>query len=201
MAKKKRRVRREKKYEFRPDPSGTKLLKKLHLTKLQQTILLKWTLYALLCLVGLIAQDVIMSRFRFSGATTDLAVCLILLIGIFEGMENGGLFALIASTIYWFSGSAPGPYVIAFLTILTVGISWFRQSYWLRGFSSTALWTSLAILAYEMLVFVFGLFQGLTILDRAGVFLLTGVMTCVVMLPLYPLVKSIAKIGGDTWKE
>ena len=198
MAKKKRRQR---KYEFRPDPTGTKLLKKLHLTKYRRMLLLKWGLYALLWLAALVIQDVIMSRVRFSGATTDLAVCLILLIGIYEGMENGDTFALIASLVYWFSGSAPGPYVIAILTGLAVLISCFRQSFWLRGFSSTALCTSLAILAYEMIIFLVGMFQGLTIWDRAGVFFLTGLITCLVMLPMYPLVDTIAKIGGDTWKE
>ena len=71
MAKKKRRQR---KYEFRPDPTGTKLLKKLHLTRYRQMLLLKWGLYSLLWLTGLVIQDVMMSRVRFSGATTDLAV-------------------------------------------------------------------------------------------------------------------------------
>lgn len=197
MAKK----RHQKQYEFRPDPTGTNLLKKLHLTKLQRLQILKWTLYALLCLLLLILQDGIMSQVRISGATTDLAVCAILLIGIYEGMENGGLFTLITSTIYWFSGSAPGPYVIAILTFLTIGISLFRQSFWLRGFSSTALCTAIAILAYEMIVFLIGILSGLTIWERTGVFFLTGVITCIVMLPLYPLVNAIAKIGGDTWKE
>ena len=89
MAKKRR------KYEFKPDPKGTNLLKVLHMTRHQQLQTLKWALYALLCLVLLIVQDVVMSRFRFSGATTDLAVCGILLIGILAGAEDGGLFALL----------------------------------------------------------------------------------------------------------
>ena len=198
MAKKKRRQR---KYEFRPDPTGTKLLKKLHLTRVQQLRLLKWGLYSLLCLVLLVVQDTIMSKVRISGATTDLLVCAVLLIGIYEGMEKGGLFALIVSTVYWFSGSAPGPYVIALITLLAVLISWFRQSYWLRCFSSMALCTSIAIIAYEMLIFLMGMFQGLTIWARAGVFFLTGILSCLAMLALYPLVKRIANIGGDSWKE
>ncbi|MBP3674091.1 MAG: DUF2839 family protein, partial [Oscillospiraceae bacterium] len=95
---------RRRKYEFKPDPKGTNLLKVLHLTKQQRLQYLKWTLYAVLCILLLIVQDVIMSRVRISGATTDLAVCGILLISIIAGSEDGGLFALIASTIYWFSG-------------------------------------------------------------------------------------------------
>ena len=196
MAKKKRNQ-----YQFRPDPTGTNLMKKLHLTQLQRQKLLKRGLYAALVIFLLVLQDVTLSRFRFSGATTDLAACIILLIGIYEGMEDGGLFALLASTFYWFSGSAPGPYVIAYLTALTVGVSLLRQIFWRRSFGSIALCAGLAIMVYELVIFVTALSMGLTIWSRLGVAILTGIMTCIVMLPLYPLVKSIAKIGGETWKE
>lgn len=201
MAGKRRKNRYEFKYEFKPDPKGTNLLKKLYMTRLQRLQLLKWGLYTFVCIFALVVQDVILSRFRISGATTDLAVCIILLIGIYEGIETGGLFALIASTFYWFSGSAPGTYVIALLTFLTIGVTLFRHSFWRRGFGSTTLCTGIAIIIYEMAIFAVGIFSGLTIWDRAGVFLLTGLLTCLVMVPLYPLVKTIAKIGGNTWKE
>ena len=193
--------KRNDQYQFRPDPTGTNLIKKLHLTKLQRLKLLKKVLYAALCIFLLVLQDVTLSRFRFSGATTDLAACIILLIGIYEGMEDGGLFALIASTFYWFSGSAPGPHVIVCLTVLTVVICFIRQTFWRRSFGSIALCTGIAIMVYEITIFVIALLGGLTIWPRLGVALLTGIMTCIVMMPLYPLVKTIAKIGGETWKE
>lgn len=193
--------KRHKEYQFRPDPTGTNLLKKLHLTLQQRHRILKWGLYVVLGIVLLVIQDVMMSRFRFSGATTDLAACIILLIGLYEGIEDGGLFALLASCFYWFSGSAPGPYVIAYLTILTVGVSLLRQTFWRRSFGSIALCAALAIMAYELLIFLTAIFLGLTIWSRLGVAILTGMMTIIIMLPLYPLVKSIAKIGGETWKE
>lgn len=192
---------KKRKYEFKPDPSGTSFLKKLYMTRLQRLALLKWTLYGALCVLLLVIQDVIMSRFHISGATTDLAVAMILLISIHEGAENGGLFALIASSIYWFSGSAPGPYVIAIITFLAIGATLSRQMLWRRSFGSTALYTGLSIMIYEMAVFLIGILMGLTIWARAGVFCLTGLLSCVVMLPLYPLVSAIGKIGGDSWKE
>jgi hypothetical protein len=60
---------------------------------------------------------------------------------------------------------------------------------------------SIAIMGYEMALFVLGLFSGLTILPRAGVFALTGGISCITMLPMYPLVRAISKIGGESWKE
>lgn len=194
-------TRRRKKYEFKPDPKGTNFLKKLYMTKLQRLQLLKWGSYAVLCVLLLVIQDVMLSRVRFFGATTDLAVCIIFLIAIYEGTETGSLFALIASTVYWFSGSAPGTYVIAIMTALSIGINLFRQMFWRRSFGSTALCTSVAIIAYEMIIFVVGIFMGRTIWVRAGVFLTTGISSSIVMLALYPLVRAIAKIGGNTWKE
>ena len=192
---------KRRKYEFKPDPKGTSLLKVLHMTRHQQLQLLKWSCYALLCLTLLIVQDVILSRFRFSGATTDLAVCGILLIGILAGAEQGGLFAMMASLIYWFSGSAPGPYVIALITLFVIGASLFRQIFWHRSFASIMLCAGLAMMVYEMSLFGIGIFIGRTLWSRIGVFMLTGLMSVLVMLALYPLVKAIGKIGGETWKE
>lgn len=192
---------KRRKYEFKPDPKGTSLLKVLHMTRHQQLQLLKWSCYALLCLTLLIVQDVILSRFRFSGATTDLAVCGILLIGILAGAEQGGFFAMMASLIYWFSGSAPGPYVIALITLFVIGASLFRQIFWHRSFASIMLCAGLAMMVYEMSLFGIGIFIGRTLWSRIGVFMLTGLMSVLVMLALYPLVKAIGKIGGETWKE
>lgn len=192
---------RREQYEFKPDPKGTAWLKQLYMTRLQRLEILKWTLHSLLCVLLLVIQDVIMSQIRISGATTDLAVCAILLIAIYEGSEQGGLFALLASIFYWFSGSAPGPYVIALICFLSIGIALFRQMFWHRSFGSTVLCTAIALIVYEMALFAIGIFLGLTIWARAGVYLLTGVMSCFVVAALYPLVKVISKIGGETWKE
>lgn len=196
-----RRTRRQPTYEFKPDPKGTSFFKKLYMTKLQRRQFLKWGLYALVCLVLLVIQDVMLSQIRIFGATTDLVAGIILLIGIYEGLEEGGLFVLIASLVYWFSGSAPGPYVIMMQTFLTIGAAYFRQSFWHRSFGSIVLCTGVALIVYEMALLCVGIFLGLTIWARASVFFLTGVYTCLTLLALYPLVNAIAKIGGDTWKE
>ena len=142
-----------------------------------------------------------MSQFRFSGATTDLAVCVIFLIGLYEGTENGSLFAFVASIVYLFSGSSPGAQCIALISCTTVALNLLRQTYWHRSGGSILLCTCAGIVIYEMLNFVFGVFVGNTIWERAGVFALVAAMTCAVAFPLYPLVKLISKIGGDTWKE
>ena len=190
-----------KKHEFRPDIERNDILGKILLTKQQRQSVLRWLLFSMVCLAGLIRQDVVMSRGSILGATTDLVPCCILAVCIMQGAESGCIFALSASLIYYFSGSAPGTFTIALVTVLTVGACVFRQSYWRRGFTSTVLCAGLALILYEMLVFLIGVFMNLTIWSRAGVFFLTGALSTAVLLPLYPLVRAIGKIGGETWKE
>jgi len=195
------RRKRRRSYDFKPDSTGSSLLKKLYLTRLQRLRLLKWLLYAGVCVVLLVIQDVIMSRIRIFGASTDLVAAAILLITVVAGTEAGSLFVLIASTLYFFSGSSPGAHAIALLTFLGVGAALFRQSYWHRGFTSTVLCAGIALMLYEILLFGICMFLGLTHWGRIPVYMLTGVISCAIMLPLYPLAHSIGKIGGETWKE
>lgn len=187
--------------EFRKDSLGTGFLSKLYMTRQQRMTLLRWTSYALACLVALLLQDVIMSRIHIFGTTTDLPACMILLITVIEGTSTGSVFVLIASSLYYFSGSAPGPYVVAVLTILGMGATLFRQLYWHRSRSAISLCACLALMLYEVVVFLASVFSGLTLWARAPRFLITGVMSCVVLIFVYPIIHRLGQIGGHTWKE
>ena len=189
------------KYEFKPDPTGSDLSKMLYLTPRQRRILAKWVLYSLLVVVALVAQDTLLGRIRIFGATTDLAVCAIILIGMLEGAEQGGTFALAASIFYYLSGSAPGPYVIVLVTGVTIATALFRQSYWVLGLGTTVLCTGLGMVVYELALMITGLFMNLTRGNRLGVFLMTALLSAVMVFPLYPLVRGISNIGGEPWKE
>lgn len=188
-------------YEFKPDKERIPLSKKLHLTALQKKQVRMWTLNGLLCLLLLVVQNVIMSRVSMVGATTDLVPTAILLICVVYDVYEGSLFGIIASTLYVFSGAAPGPYVIAYLTVLGVAAALFRQSLWRRGFRSNVLCAGLALLIYELAIWGTGVFLSLTYWSRIGVFLLTWSLSFAVLLALYPLIRVIQKIGGETWKE
>ena len=197
MAQKRRRPT----YEFKPDRVKNTLSKRFHLTLLQRRQWLQWGLYALLCLFLVVVQDVIMSQVHIRGAVTDLVPAAILLICVISDAYNGSLFTIIASTMYVFTGTAPGPYVIAYLTVLGVAAAIFRQSFWRRDFRSNILCAGLALLAYELGIYGTGIFLGLTYWGRIGVFLLTWLLSFAVMLALYPLVRKIQKIGGEAWRE
>ena len=187
--------------EFKPDNEDPGIWKVLHVTYQQRMDLLRWGLYIGVIMLLMMIQDVIMSQVTIFGATTDLAVCVILLITVIEGTSVGSLFVLIASTLYFFSGSSPGPYVIGFLTVYGIGACMFRQIYWHRSQGSIVLCAGIALMLYEISVFGAGIFMGLTRWDRIGIFLITGGLSCVVMVPLYNLIHAIGQIGGHTWKE
>jgi hypothetical protein len=188
-------------HEFRPDKLEASFLKTLYLTEYQRRILSKWSLFAAHCIAALVLQDVIMARISILGATTDLVPAVILLITVAIGSEEGGVFALVASLIYFFAGTAPGPYSVALLPIYGLAGGLFRENFWRRGMASDVLCAGIALLAYEMTIFGLGIFTELTNWYRWHIFLITAVLSILVMLPLYPLVSKIHAIGGETWKE
>ena len=196
-----RRNQRKKRNEFKPDPTTSTWLKTQKLTRLQRLRLAKWLLYALIIVMSLVIQDVIMSQIRLFGATTDLPAAAILLITVVEGTDVGSLFVLIASTLYFYSGTAPGAYCIGLLSAFGIFATMLRQMYWHRSRGSLTACAMLALICYEMALFVVGVSMGLTYWGRLPIFVLTAAYTCLVMIPMYSLVNRAGLIGGYTWKE
>ncbi len=190
-----------KKHEFRPDRTETGTLNKLYITKKQRRTVLKWLLMALALIVICVVQDVILTRVKLWGTTIDLVAATLLLTCILQDPEVGSIFVLTASSVYSFSGSAPGYYVIALLTVIGVFFAIVRHCYLHKAFSSTMLCTAAAILIYEMILFAMGLFFGYTTLSRAVHQLIKAGLSLAAMPILYPIFNAILKIGGETWNE
>lgn len=186
------------KYEFKPDKPRSGLLNKLFLTQKQRRSILKWGLYALVLVVLSVVQDVLLSRLRIFGGTTELVPCGIFLICVLEGLDRGSVFSLIASLVYLFSGSAAGTYSVVFITTLAVVVTAFRQSYLQQGFGAAALCTAIAMLVYELALFAITVFLGVARFASFPGFLTTAVITLPVIPVLYPVFLSI---GGNTWNE
>lgn len=187
--------------DFRPDSEAAPILKSLRFTKLQRLQLLRWVGYIAVCILSLVLQDVILSRVPILGITTDLPAGVLLLITVMEGSDVGSVFILIASTLYYFSGTAPGAYVVALLTVLGIAATVFRQQIWHRSIGSIVFCAGLALVAYEMSVYAIGIFLGLTRWGRFFAFLFTGLLTSVLLIPMYHVIYKIGQIGGNVWKE
>lgn len=187
--------------DFKPDAKVSTWTKTSRMTAQQRLRLLKWVLYIGVIILALVVQDVVMSQFNILGGTTDLPVAVILLITVIEGTEVGSLFVLIASTLYYFSGTAPGAYCIALMCGFGIAAVMFRQLYWHRSKGSIVLCTGIALMGYELGLFAVGLFSELTLWSHFGNFVLTGLYSCATLLAFYPLIYKIGLIGGNTWKE
>ena len=191
----------KKNYEFRPDKTGSGLLGRLYLTRLQRLSVLKWALYSLVLLILSVLQDVLLCRVSIFGATTDLVPCGVFMVCLLEGAEHGSLFSLIGALVYLFSGSSPGYHVLVLLPFLAVGAAIFRESLLRKSFSSTFLCVSISTTLYELVIFAMALFLKLTHAGRFHVALITTGLTVCAIPILYPIMVSISKIGGETWKE
>ena len=189
-----------KKHEFRPDKPKFSLLNYLILAPSQRRNLLKWGLYTVMLVALSVLQDVVLSKVRLFGATTELIPCAIFLICILEGVQHSCIFALVSGLLYLFSGTAPGVYSMVAITFCAVGVCILRQTYLQERFSSAMLCVSLAMILYVLVNFIFGLFLGLTIWSRFPGFLITVVLSLLAVPVLYPLFKAIGKIGGQVWK-
>ena len=116
-----------KKYEFKPDRPHATFLSKLYLTQKQRKSLLKWVLYGLVLVVLSVLQDVLLCRLDIFGATTELVHCAIFLICLMESVESGTIFALVAGSLYVFSGSSAGNHVIVLIPVIAFMVCWLRQ--------------------------------------------------------------------------
>lgn len=189
------------KNEFKPDKLESSALSKLYLTPRQRKKLLKWGLAGLTLVLLSLLQDVVFSRQRIYGATFDLVPCGILLVCILAEPETAALFSLISATLYYFSGTAPGVYSIALITVFGTFLCIFRRSFLRKGFFSTFLCVGTGIAVYRLAVFGINLFLGATLTARFGIFCLGLGLTVACIFPLYPIFLSICSIGGETWKE
>lgn len=187
--------------DFKPDVNPSTFSKTVRLTHLQKLQLGKWLLYCAACIICLVIQDVLMSKIRLFGATTDLVVCAIFLIAMLEGTEIGSLFLLLSSILYYFTGSAPGAYCIALITFLGITTVLLRQMYLHRSRGSILACTAITVMLYELGLFVVGILSGLTLWLRLPSFLFTGLYSSLALFPMYSIIEKIGLIGGNTWKE
>ena len=187
--------------EFKPDKLGSSWLSKLYLTRQQRRTILKWVVYLILLVLVSLVQDVILCRFRLWGAATDLVPCLLLLICITEGAEGGGVFALLGALYYLYSGTAPGPYVVALIPVIGIPLSILRQAYLRKGFLTALICLIPAMVLYELGVFAFGMFLERTFARRLMGFVLSALLSMLAVPVMYPVCRLIHKIGGQLWNE
>ena len=187
--------------DFRPDKQTVGFFQRFHLTRKQRLSLARWGLYGALLLILSVVQDVILCHLDIWGGTTNLVLAAIFTVALMEDVEQGSVFCLAAAAFYQFSGAGAGYHIIFLIPVLGVIGAIFRQNYLRKGFSATFLCGGSAVMVYELTVFVIALFLRQTHAGRLTAALVTGALSVLCIPLLYPIVVSIGKIGGETWKE
>ncbi len=189
------------KYEFKPDRQDSGTLSKLYVTKKQRLSILRWLLISACLLVLSLLQDVVVSHLRPFGTVTDLVPGGIFLCCMLLSVDASAIFALCASTVFYFAGFAPGVQTIALVTVLGAFFNILRHSYLRKSILSVVICAGLALMIYEAAVFIIALFLEYTTFARFGTFCLGGLLTVAVMPAMYPVFLSVTGIGGEAWKE
>lgn len=190
-----------KRFLQRDSGEGTTLVGKLYLTPRQRSAILKWFLYSLSFLLILVLQDVIFSQIQIFGGTPCVTPMFILLVGLMEGPNRGGIFALCAGSFYAMSGVSMGSASLLLLTVTVVLLGAVRMAYLHDGFWPLMGCCALGLLIHDGGIFIAGAFLKLTTLNRWGSFFAGWLLACLSAPVFYPLAKVIGRIGAETWTE
>lgn len=173
------------------------MFKHFHLTKTQWLGILKWSLYGLLTLLTLLLQTVVLSRTTALRIKPTPLPVLIVCICVREGPERGGVYAIITSLLWCFSGADFGNLSVALLPVGAILSAVLCRAVLTLRFLPTALCAFAVTLLNASVIFVFKLILPPTVaLDNYWRLLLPGVAISMLFLPIqYPLVKCISRIG------
>ena len=80
-------------------------------------------------------------------------------------------------------------------------ISMLRQNYLQRSYGAAMLCSGVAVVLYELSIFIASVLSGASNLSRIGSILVTAGLSIISLPILYPILCSIQQIGGDSWKE
>lgn len=172
------------------------MLDKLYITPRQWLRILRWTLYALLFLLAMMAQTVVFGNRTILGVQPDLVPVVIVCVCLREGAERGGLYALLCSLLWWLSGADQGSLCIAVLTVLPVLGSILCRAFLSEEYLPCLCLTVLTLLVEQSAMFFLRYMFG----GADGILFWKTLLPCVLVSTLaqplvYFLVKRIASIG------
>lgn len=176
---------------------GMAVFKHLHLTKLQWQGVLRWGLYSLALLVTLVLETVLFGKLRVLGAKLTIVPLLLCCAAIREGPEKGGLFALIGSVLWCFSGTDMGNLSVAAVTVMAVLSAVLCKAVLTDSLVSSALCCLVTLLVNGGVIFAFKLL--LTPISPRGIWLVLGsaVLSTLLCPAFYYLCKAISRTGGS----
>lgn len=174
--------------------------KKLHITRLQWRIFLKWALYAAAFLATVVLQTVILSRLPVFGAKVNLVPYFIGCVCIIEGADSGSVFALITSLVWAMSSGDLGYVSILVLTCGGMGLGLLMQKLFRRQLLTCIALCFALSLCHESAIFLLRLFLDAAAGSQFFRILIPGVLLGIPSCPVfYYLFRVIHRVGGNAW--
>ena len=172
------------------------MLDKFYITPKQWLHILRWSLYALLLLVAMMVQTVVFGNRLLFGAKPLLVPVVICCVCLREGAERGGVFALLATLFWCFSGAEYGPVSIVMQTAVPVLGTVGSRAVLSSRYVPCLFITFLALFLEQSIVFGLKVFTG----NAQGAMFFTVLLPCVFISLLfqpivYFLVKQTERIG------
>lgn len=109
----------------------------------------KWGLYSLLFLMTIVVETVFLGHVRIAGTKLSLVPVVLACVAAREGAEAGGLFVLVASVFWCFSGSDYGSFYIFVLTLVAVTAGYFCGFHLTKNLLPTMLFCLIALAASQ----------------------------------------------------
>ena len=173
------------------------MFKHIHLTRLQRKGILKWSLYGLLTFLVMLFQTSVLARTPVLGTKLAPLPALIVCVCVREGPEKGGLYAILASLFWCFSGADFGNLSVAVIPIGAMLAAVLCRAVLTLRFVPTALCCLAVTLLNASVIFLFKLIlPPAAALENYWQVLLPGVGLSMIFVPIhYALVKLIGRIG------
>ena len=173
------------------------MFKYIHLTKRQWQGILKWSLYGTLSFLVMLLQSSVLAKTPVLGTKLAPLPALIVCVCVREGPEKGGLYAILASLIWCFSGADYGNLSVAVIPVGAMLSAVLCRAVLTLRFVPTALCCLAVTLLNAAAIFLFKLILPPTVaLENFWRVLLPGVGLSMAFVPLhYGLVKLIGRIG------
>lgn len=170
----------------------------LHLTLRQWYGILKWSLYALLALLTLIVQGVLCAQFPLFGLKLRFLPILLVCVCSREGVEKGGIFCLIVTTVVCLAKTDYGSLSVAVLTVCCMLSAALCRSVLTNNLRTVALFCFIVSYLNEALIILLRSVLARTALSNLWRVALPACLLSMLLCPLYYVtVRAIGKIGVD----
>lgn len=174
-------------------------IKKLHITRSQWRIFLKWALYAAAFVATVVVQSVILSRLPVFDAKVNLVPYFIGCVCLIEGADSGSIFALITSLVWALSGGDLGYVSILVLTCGGMGIGLLVKRFLRLQLLTCIICCLLLSLCHESVIFLLRLFLKTATAQQYFRILIPGVLLGIPSCPVFfYLFRAIHRVGGSS---